>query len=139
MVSNKFYAIVAGIGPGTGRSVALKFAESYPVVLLARRAESFDDVVAQINKSGGKAIGIAADATDEKSLAGALASIKKDFEGLQLAAAIYNVRPGLRNSRKPFLDLTLEDLDVSLHGNMYVLNTTCLGNSFLHSCWAGSC
>jgi len=118
MVSNRFFAIVAGVGPGTGRSVALRFAESYPVVLLARRPESYNDVVAQINKAGGRAIGISADATDESSLASAFESIKKEFENLQLVAAIYNVRPNSRPSRRPFLELNLEDLDISLNGNV---------------------
>jgi NAD(P)-dependent dehydrogenase (short-subunit alcohol dehydrogenase family) len=118
MVSNRFFAIVAGVGPGTGRSVALRFSEFYPVVLLARRPESYNDVVAQINKAGGKAIGISADATDESSLASALESIKKEFENLQLVTAIYNVRPNSRPSRKPFLELNLEDLDISLNGNV---------------------
>ena len=121
MVSDKFFAVVAGVGPGTGRSVAVKFSEYYPVVLLARRQESYSDVVAQINKAGGKAIGVTADATDEASLASAFESIKKEFEGLQLVAAIYNVRPNSRPSRKPFLELKLEDLDNSLNGNVYVL------------------
>lgn len=122
VVSDKFYAVVAGIGPATGRSVALRFAESYPVVLLSRQPESYNDVVAQINKSGGKAIGISADATDADSLASAFASIKKDkdFGNLRLVAAIYNVRPNSRPSRKPFLELTLNDLDISLTGNVYV-------------------
>jgi NAD(P)-dependent dehydrogenase (short-subunit alcohol dehydrogenase family) len=118
MVSNKFYAIVAGIGPGTGRSVALRFSEEYPVVLLARHPESYNDVVAQINKAGGRAIGIATDATNESSLASAFETIKKEFENLQLVAAIYNVRPNSRPSRKPFLELQLQDLDTSLNGNV---------------------
>ncbi|OAP55791.1 hypothetical protein AYL99_09943 [Fonsecaea erecta] len=118
MVSNKFFAIVAGIGPATGRSIALRFGEAYPVVLLSRRPESYQDVVAQINKTGGRAIGISTDVTDEASLAAALETIKKEFAGLQLAAAIYNVRPNLRGSRKPFLELTLDDLDKSLNGNV---------------------
>ena len=121
MVSDRFFAIVAGIGPGTGRSVALRFSEFYPVVLLARRPESYDDVVAQINKAGGEAIGIAADATDESSLASAFETIKKEFGNLQVAAAIYNVRPNSRPSRKPFLELNLKDLDISLDVNVYVL------------------
>jgi len=129
MVSNKFFAIVAGVGPGTGRSVALKFSEFYPVVLLARRPESYTDVVAQINKAGGKAIGISADATDEASLTSAVESLKKDseFEHLQLVAAIYNVRPNSRPSRKPFLELNLEDLDNSLNGNVRGLFTFAQG------------
>jgi NAD(P)-dependent dehydrogenase (short-subunit alcohol dehydrogenase family) len=120
MVSNKFFAVVAGVGPGTGRSVALKFSEAYPVVLLARRPESYTDVVAQIKKAGGQAIGITADATNEASLASAFESINKEFPDLQLVAAIYNVRPNSRPSRKPFLELKLQDLDSSLDGNVYV-------------------
>ncbi len=119
MVSDKFFAVVAGVGPGTGRSVAIKFSEHYPVVLLARRPESYDDVVAQISKAGGRAIGITADATSEVSLKSAFEDIKKEFKDLQLVAATYNVRPNSRPSRKPFLELKLEDLDTSLDGNVY--------------------
>jgi NAD(P)-dependent dehydrogenase (short-subunit alcohol dehydrogenase family) len=118
MVSNKFYALVAGVGPGTGRSVALKFSEAYSVVLLARSPESYNDVVAQVNKNGGRAIGITADATDATSLTKAFEAIKKEFQDLQLVAAVYNVRPNSRPSRKPFLELGIEDLDTSLNGNV---------------------
>ncbi|KUJ08843.1 NAD(P)-binding protein [Mollisia scopiformis] len=120
-VSDKFYAIVAGVGPGTGRSAAIRFSEAYPVVLLARSPESYKDVVAEINKGGRKAIGITADATDEAALKAAFETIKKEIPGLKLAAAIYNIRPNSRPSRKPFLELTSEDLDVSLKGNIHGL------------------
>jgi NAD(P)-dependent dehydrogenase (short-subunit alcohol dehydrogenase family) len=116
MVSDKYFAIVAGVGPGTGRSVAIRFAEAYPVVLIARKPESYNDVVAQINKAGGKAIGITANATDAASLATAFETISKELPGLELVAAIYNVRPS--SNRKPFLELKIEDLDASLQGNM---------------------
>jgi NAD(P)-dependent dehydrogenase (short-subunit alcohol dehydrogenase family) len=120
MVSDKFYAIVAGVGPGTGRSVAIRFSEAYPVVLLARSPESYKDVVAQIKEGGRKAIGITADATDDASLKSAFETIKKELPGFKLAATIYNVRPNSRPSRRPFLELTQQDLDTSLNGNMYV-------------------
>jgi len=118
MVSDKFFAIVAGVGPGTGRSVAIRFSEAYPVVLLARSPESYNNVVAEINKAGRKAIGITADATDESSITSAIETIKKELPNFKLAATIYNVRPNSRPSRKPFLELTLEDLDTSLSGNI---------------------
>jgi NAD(P)-dependent dehydrogenase (short-subunit alcohol dehydrogenase family) len=120
VVSDKFYAIVAGVGPGTGRSVAIRFSEAYPVVLLARSPDSYNSVVAEINRGGRKAIGITADATDESALKSAFETIKKELPDFKLAAAIYNVRPDSRASRKPFLELTPEDLDISLKGNMYV-------------------
>jgi NAD(P)-dependent dehydrogenase (short-subunit alcohol dehydrogenase family) len=121
MVSNKFFAIIAGVGPGTGRSVVLKFSQEYPVVLLSRQPDSYKDVVDQINKAGGRAIGVSADATDESSLVSAFETISKEFKDLQLVAAIYNVRPNSRPHRKPFLELKLEDLDTSLNGNVFVV------------------
>ena len=129
VVSDKFYAIVAGVGPGTGRSVAIRFSEAYPVVLFARSPESYKDVVAEINKGGRRAIGITADATDQAALKKAFETIQEELPSFKLAAAIYNVRPNSRPSRKPFLELTSEDLDVSLKGNMYAsifVNTSTL-------------
>lgn len=120
MVSDKFYAVVAGIGPGTGRSVAIRFSKEYPVVLLARKEESFQNAVDQINNAGGRAIGIAADSTDAKSLAAALETADKELPGLQLAAAVYNVRPDIRaiGGFGPFLERKLEHLDVTLNGEV---------------------
>ena len=118
MVSDKFYALVAGIGRGTGRSVAIRFAKEYPVVLLARKPESFQNAVEQINNAGGKAIGIAADSTDEKALASAFETIKKELPGFKLAAAVYNVRPDIMHGFGPFMERTLEQLDIALHGEV---------------------
>lgn len=41
MAPNPF-AVIAGVGPGIGAAIARRFASSYPVVLLARKEESFD-------------------------------------------------------------------------------------------------
>ncbi|KAI5919193.1 hypothetical protein F4810DRAFT_519061 [Camillea tinctor] len=116
MSKQAFHAIVAGVGGGTGRSVACRFARNYPVVLLARRPESFNDVVAEIQKSGGKALGVVADITDPASVTSAFETIKKEMPGSRLAAAIYNVNSGF--ARKPFLELKREDLDTSLDGTV---------------------
>ena len=133
MTSNKFYAIVAGVGPGLGRSAAVRFSKAYPVVLLSRHPESYNPVIAEINEAGGKAIGISADAGDQSSVAAAFETIKKELPDLKLAAAVYNVRPGTgRPSLKPFLELTLEDLDRSLNGSMYVYP------ELLYSCYVVS-
>ncbi|KAI1506488.1 short chain dehydrogenase [Biscogniauxia marginata] len=98
------------------RATALRFAKSYPVVLLARRPESYQDTVAEINKAGGKAIGISTDATDQKSVDDAFETVKKELPGLKLAAAIFNSAGGF--SRKPFLELNVDDLNNSLTGNV---------------------
>lgn len=113
---SKFFAIVAGVGAGTGRSVALKFAKTYPVVLLARKPESYNSIVDEIKKSGGQAIGISTDTSDPKSVASAFETIKKELSDQKLAAAIFNVGAGM--SRKGFLEQTPEDLEASLKGNV---------------------
>ncbi|KAK4455486.1 diacetyl reductase [Podospora aff. communis PSN243] len=115
MASNTFYAVVAGVGAGTGRSVALRFAKAYPVALLARRPESYNEIVEEIKKAGGQAIGVSADTSDEASVKAAFESIKKEFAGRNLAAAVFNVGAGF--AVKPFLELKAEDLENSLNGN----------------------
>ncbi|KUI67505.1 Oxidoreductase UcpA [Cytospora mali] len=117
--SKSFFAVIAGVGAGTGGAVARRFAQAYPVVLLARREDSFKDLVAEINGQGGKAIGIAADATDAAAVKSAFESIKKELPDLKLAAAVYNVAAG--RALKPFLELKSEDLDASLKGNAHGL------------------
>jgi NADP-dependent 3-hydroxy acid dehydrogenase YdfG len=86
MVS-KLIAIIAGVGPGTGASVARKFAADYPVVLLSRSAENYKDLAKEINDKGGKAIGISTDVSNAKSVQDAADTIKKEF-GSDVAAAV---------------------------------------------------
>ncbi|KAK4190028.1 diacetyl reductase [Podospora australis] len=115
MASKAFYAVVAGVGAGTGRSVALRFAQSYPVVLLARKPESYQDIVSEIKQAGGEAFGFSTDTSDPSSVKSAFDSIKKELGDKKLAAAIYNVGAGF--AVKPFLELTADDLEGSLGGS----------------------
>ena len=113
--ASKAFAIVAGVGPGTGASVARKFASTYNVVLLARNPENYDPLVSEINGNGGKAVGISTDVTDATSVHNAFRQIDKEFEGAALAAAVFNV--GGRFVRKPFLELSLEDFEAGYDAN----------------------
>lgn len=61
-------AIVTGIGPAMGRSIALAFArEGASLVLSARRAERLQAVVDEVQKAGGRALGIPMDITDREA------------------------------------------------------------------------
>lgn len=108
MSNTKLWSIVAGVGPGTGASVARRFAKSYAVALLARNPENFESLVKEINESGGRAVGISTDCADASSVAKAFEQLKGEdgFQG-NLAAAVYNV--GGRFIRKPFLELSEEE------------------------------
>jgi NAD(P)-dependent dehydrogenase (short-subunit alcohol dehydrogenase family) len=111
MASKNFFAIIVGVGAGTGRSLSLKFAKTYPVVLLSRKAESYTDIVGEIKKAGGEALGISADIADPASVLSAFETIKKEFPGKKLAAAVFNASG--RPKVGPFLDLTLDDFEAS--------------------------
>ncbi|RFU34579.1 hypothetical protein B7463_g1785, partial [Scytalidium lignicola] len=110
MATNQFYSIISGVGPGTGRSVALKFAKTYAVAVLARHPENYEPIVSQIKAAGGHAIGISADAQSASSVSDAFARIEKEFQGKKLAAAVYNVGGGF--IRKPFLELTQDEFEL---------------------------
>jgi NAD(P)-dependent dehydrogenase (short-subunit alcohol dehydrogenase family) len=106
-MSSKAIAIVAGVGPGTGASVARRFAAAYPVILLARNPENYESLVHEINKSGGKATGISTDISSQESIDAAFGKIEQEHKGAAIAAAIFNASG--RFVRKPLLDTTVEE------------------------------
>lgn len=59
-------AVVTGAGSGIGRACALRFAaEGAAVVCVGRRAQPLDEVVALIGDTGGQALAVSADLTDD--------------------------------------------------------------------------
>ncbi len=66
-------AVIIGVGPGIGRSVALRFArEGLPIALVARSRTTVRAVVAAIDQLGVPAVSLIADSTDETALREAL-------------------------------------------------------------------
>jgi NAD(P)-dependent dehydrogenase (short-subunit alcohol dehydrogenase family) len=113
IMASKLIAVVAGVGPGTGASVARKFSKAYPVVLLARKPENYEGLAKEINSNGGKAIGISTDVSDVSSLKNAVDTIKKEFgNDVGAAAAIFNASGPFM--RKPFLEIPPEVFQSSL-------------------------
>lgn len=78
-MASKIYAVVAGVGPGTGASVARKFSEAYPVVVLARTPESYNSLVTEINNKGGSAFGVPTDLSNADSVKNAFQTIDEKF------------------------------------------------------------
>ncbi|KAJ5279227.1 Short-chain dehydrogenase/reductase SDR [Penicillium angulare] len=113
-MASKTLAVIAGVGPGTGASIARRFAKIYPVVVLARSPESYDAVVKEITSNGGEAVGISTDVSDSKSVNSAFDQIEKKYPGSVLAAAVFN--PGGGFVKKPFLELTEDDFAAGLNG-----------------------
>ena len=107
MASSKAFAVIAGVGPGTGAACARRFAKAYPVALLARSPENFESLVEEINKNGGKAIGISTDVSNQDSVKQAFQKIEQEYKGATCAAAIFNASG--RFARAPLLDMKVDD------------------------------
>ncbi|KAK2754879.1 hypothetical protein FQN54_006772 [Arachnomyces sp. PD_36] len=114
-MASKAIAVIAGVGPGTGASIAKKFAKSYSVVLLARNPDNYTSLVQEVSDSGGRAIGISTDASDAESVKRAFEKISQEFPGAPLAAGVYNV--GGQFIRKPFLELTEKEFTSGYDAN----------------------
>lgn len=106
-MASKAFAIVAGVGPGTGAACARRFAQAYPVACLARNPDNYNEIVQEINKSGGKAIGVSADVSSQESMNAAFKKIEEEFKGGNCAAAVFNASG--RFARGPLLDMKVED------------------------------
>jgi NAD(P)-dependent dehydrogenase (short-subunit alcohol dehydrogenase family) len=112
-------AIIAGVGSGTGAALARRFAQSYPVVLLARNPSNFDHLADEINQSGGKAVGISTDVSSEESVKNAFVKIKEVYGGAPVAAVVFNA--STRPSGKPFLESTAEEFGLGYEVSVYVV------------------
>lgn len=91
MANTKAYAIIAGVGPGTGAAIAKKFAKAYSVVLLARSTNSYAGLAKEINESGGNAIGVSTDVSSAESIKNVLREIDEKF-GKEATCAVRLMR-----------------------------------------------
>lgn len=87
MSSPKLFAVIAGVGEGTGAALARRFAKAYPVVLLARKESSFKSLVDEIQASGQTALGISTDVSQGDSVKSAFEQVKKTF-GSDVSCAV---------------------------------------------------
>lgn len=127
-MASRLITIVAGVGPGTGASIARKFSAKYPVVLLTRKPENYENLAKDINANGGKAIGISTDVSDAASLQRAVETIKQEFGAdVGAAAAIFNASGAFM--RKPFLEVSPEVFQSSL--NVSAMGGILFSQSFL--------
>ncbi len=78
-------AFVTGGGSGIGAATAQKFSDhGATVVICGRRQQPLDDIVAQIDASGGKAHAMVVDVSDENQYSSALKATVEKFGGLDI-------------------------------------------------------
>jgi len=79
-------AIVTGGNSGIGRAAALRFAhDGAAVTIAARRAEACSAVVREIEASGGRALAVATDVSNESQVHAMVARTVDTFGGLDIA------------------------------------------------------
>ncbi|HLT17320.1 MAG TPA: glucose 1-dehydrogenase [Acidimicrobiales bacterium] len=83
---NEKVVIVTGASSGIGRAAALRFAQAGAmVVAVDRDATRGPEVVAEIEKIGGRARFVAADVSDDEQVAAAVATAVSTFGGVDVA------------------------------------------------------
>jgi NAD(P)-dependent dehydrogenase (short-subunit alcohol dehydrogenase family) len=85
-------AVVVGVGPGTGASLARRFAKGYRIALVARNADYLKSIGNEIRASGGHALEAPADAGNFSSVAGAFATIREKMGDPEVL--LYNAGSG---------------------------------------------
>lgn len=113
-------AIIAGVGPGLGASLARAFAEEgYAVALLSRRAESMTEVATEIRSNNGKALVLPTDVTVREAVDKAVEHARTELGPVTVLA--YNASG---YGRGLFLELDprtiRQSFEVSVMGAVYL-------------------
>jgi NAD(P)-dependent dehydrogenase (short-subunit alcohol dehydrogenase family) len=108
-------AIITGSGQNVGRSIALFFArEGANVVINGHRNKALvDNVVAEIQLLGGKALGIMADVGDPDAVAAMVRQTSDHFGAVDIAVSNVSIR-----RLQPFLDISIKDWNDTLNTNL---------------------
>ncbi len=77
--SNQPVAVVIGVGPGLGAALARRFAATYPVAMLARKADYLKALAREIRGSGATVLDVSCDVSDPAQIAEAFRAIRKDL------------------------------------------------------------
>ncbi|WMC93999.1 SDR family NAD(P)-dependent oxidoreductase [Kineothrix sp. MB12-C1] len=107
-------AVVTGASSGLGADAALAYAKAgADVALLARRVEKLDEVKAEIEKIGKRAMAVACDVTDEESVKAAIGKVLEFFGHIDILLnnAGIAVRGGVDS-------MTVEEWDKSFDTNV---------------------
>jgi NAD(P)-dependent dehydrogenase (short-subunit alcohol dehydrogenase family) len=120
-------AIVTGAASGIGRASALLFAQQGAAVVVSDRDEAgLQETLAAIEASGGRALAVAAEASDAAAVEALVARCLAEFGGLEVMFA----NAGIGGSMRPVLELSTEDwtevLDVNLIGPFLALKFAAL-------------
>ncbi len=101
-------AVVTGSGRGIGRAMARRFAaEGAAVVVASRTATEVEGVAAEIEKHGGRAVGLAADVSREADCARIVSAARERFGAVHILVN----NAGFYGPVKPIEEITPQEWD----------------------------
>ncbi|MDS0295861.1 SDR family NAD(P)-dependent oxidoreductase [Halogeometricum luteum] len=100
-------AVVAGVGPGLGASIARRFAaEGCSVALLARSASYLDELAAELEEGPGEALAVPTDLAEPDEIRAAFGEVREAFGPVDVL-----VNHASSGSWKGLRELSVEELD----------------------------
>jgi NAD(P)-dependent dehydrogenase (short-subunit alcohol dehydrogenase family) len=78
-MTEKKVAVVTGVGPGLGASLARRFAESYAVAIIARKADYLKGLAGEIRGSGATVLYLTCDVGDRTQVTEAFCKIRAEL------------------------------------------------------------
>jgi NADP-dependent 3-hydroxy acid dehydrogenase YdfG len=90
--SNKPVAVVTGVGPGLGAALARRFAATYAVAILARKADYLKALAGEIRQGGATVMDLPCDVGNRAQMAAAFGAIRTELGEPELL--LYNAGSG---------------------------------------------
>jgi NADP-dependent 3-hydroxy acid dehydrogenase YdfG len=90
--SNKPVAVVTGVGPGLGAALARRFAATYAVAILARKADYLKTLAGEIRQGGANVLELPCDVGNRAQMTTAFQTIRTDLGEAELL--LYNAGSG---------------------------------------------
>jgi NAD(P)-dependent dehydrogenase (short-subunit alcohol dehydrogenase family) len=107
-------AVVIGVGPGLGASLARRFAATYAVAMLARKADYLRALAREIRQGGATVLDLGCNVSDSAQITAAFRAIRQDLGEPDLL--LYNAGSGTFGS---ITEITLEQYEADWRVNAF--------------------
>jgi len=107
-------AVVVGVGPGLGASLARRFAQEYAVAIVARKAEYLKSLAGELRAAGGQVLEVPADVGDRAQVEAAFKLIRERLGPPEVL--LYNAGSGMFGT---ITEITPEQYEDSWRVNAY--------------------
>ena len=112
--SGKPVAVVTGVGPGLGAALVRRFAPTYAVAMLARKADYLKALAGEITTGGATVLDLACDLSDRGQITDAFRVIRQDLGEPEVL--LYNAGTGIFGS---ITEITPDQFEADWRGNAF--------------------